>query len=58
MPAGLHTLRKGGTWDANEHAAPCVCSVRSLLLLALVYNKGFYAKVAFNKGLKVTCVSR
>lgn len=48
---------KGGTRDANGHAALPVCDTCSRLLLAQVYNKGFYAKVAFNKGLKVTCVS-
>lgn len=57
MPAALHTPRKGGTRDANGHAALPVCDTCSRLLLAQVYNKGFYAKVAFNKGLKVTCVS-
>lgn len=57
MPAALHTPRKGGTWDANRHAAPRVCHVRSLPLLAPLYNNGVYAKVASNKGLKLTCVS-
>lgn len=57
MLMGLHRRGKEGTWDANRSAASRVSDVHSLLLLALVYNKGHYAKVAFNKGLKVTCVT-
>lgn len=58
MLAGLHTWREGGPWDANRSAASCVsvgCTLSAPL--ALVYNKGHYAKVAFNKGLKGTCVT-
>lgn len=40
------------TWDVALH----IGNVFSLPLVALVYNKEFYAKVALNKGLKVTCV--
>lgn len=52
MLMGLHRRGKGGTWDANRSAASRVSDVHSLPLLALVYNKGRYAKVDFNKDWK------